>query len=205
MHDQIRVTQGAGGDITVDLGAMGTILAQVQEGALPVEELLPKVRYLLDASALLVEANPHLPLAPLLSGIERLLSDAMASLGTATLAAGAPAAFVPTDRMTLDAFQGAYKGKVTVQVPGRKKKRSTPTTAVIAVLQAIYEAEVQRAGGNAQEVEQPSYWLPMLNSMTVYLVDEPVEIAWLLGNYSHPDVPPRHEAIPRADCGRPDG
>src|SRR5450755_479170 len=87
-------------------------------------------------------------------------------------------------KMALDAFQGAYKGLVTFTEG--KGKRAKSTVETIAVIKDIYEAE-QRAlvglQGNAQAVEDPAYWSPKQNMMSVYLVGECPEVGWLLGDF----------------------
>lgn len=91
-----------------------------------------------------------------------------------------PVIFQVTPEMTLDSFQGAYKGLLT-RTEG-KGKRARSYTEVIAVLKDIYEAE-QRNQGNTQIVEDPAYWGSRLNMMSVYVVGERPEVGWLLGDY----------------------
>jgi len=85
-----------------------------------------------------------------------------------------------TPLMTLDSFEGAYKGLIEVSI-GRGKKARTEME-IIAVQKAIYESELAIQG---QAVKQPSYWLSRYNGMTVYFPgrSQEIEVAWLLGDY----------------------
>ena len=86
-----------------------------------------------------------------------------------------------TPAMTLDPFQHAYHGLVEIQSGSKKKPRTEFRT--MGVLQEIFEAEEKHVG---VQVRQPAYWLPKLNWMSVYLVDElqdQLEVGWLLGDY----------------------
>ena len=95
------------------------------------------------------------------------------------------ATFQAGPKMTLDTFQGVYKGVVTV-IEG-KGKRATSTSKVIAVHKEVYEAEKQKLSdeGRGQAIDDPTYWLPKRNHMTVYFSQEEyeIEVAWLLGDY----------------------
>ncbi len=94
-----------------------------------------------------------------------------------------PRTFQAGPLMALDAFQGAYKGEVTITEG--KGKRARSTTETIAVLKDVYEAEQQKLAeqGNAQAVEDPAYWLPRHNMASVYFVGERPEVGWILGDY----------------------
>lgn len=86
-------------------------------------------------------------------------------------------------KMTLDQFQGAYKGLVTL-TEGRGKQAKL-VTETIAVIKDIYETEQRMLAEqeNSQVVEDPAYWLARQNMMSVYIVGECPEVGWLLGDY----------------------